>query len=471
MADQRNTSNEILQLVDNIAFHASKNEKQALVARYGEDEGFRKVLTLAYNPFITFGIKAVPVQEEGALALEQFNDDTWLLLDRLAKRDLTGNAARQAVQTEMNLLTKESAELLKRILKKDLRAGFSESTINKALGGIIPEFPYMRCSLLKHIKVSDIPFADGVFSQLKADGMFANISHEAGGLVSITSRQGTPFPEEPFAQFCEEFAKHMRPNTQTHGEFLVLRDGKVLAREIGNGVLNSVLKGGSFAENEKPLLLVWDQIPLEAVMPKGRYAAPYRVRFADLTNQVIDEGASRLLGETTPFSPLIQMIPTRIVRSMDDAMAHYREVLADGKEGTVLKFPEAIWRDGDSKEQIKLKLEVDVDLEIVGFLPGNGKNAATFGSVLCRTSCEQLEVAVSGFSDKDRLAIHRRRDEVLGMVMTIKANSIMPPARSGIYSLFLPRHVEIRSDKSVADDLARVIAQFEAAIRGDAVLS
>jgi DNA ligase-1 len=48
--------------------------------------------------------------------------------------------------------------------------------------------------------------------------------------------------------------------------------------------------------------------------------------------------------------------------------------------------------------------------------------------------------------------------------MTVKANDIMPPTGSnGRYSLFLPRFVELRLDKTVADSLQRVKDQKEAA--------
>jgi DNA ligase-1 len=150
----------------------------------------------------------------------------------------------------------------------------------------------------------------------------------------------------------------------------------------------------------------------------------------------------------------LSVIETRIVHSLSDAYAHYREQLALGREGTIIKDANAIWRDGTSKQQVKLKLEVDVDLEVVGFRAGEGKNAATFGSVLCRTACGQLEVAVSGFRDKVRKEIHESREKVLGSIMTVRANSIMVPQEDGaLHSLFLPRFVELRIDKREADTL------------------
>ena len=55
-------------------------------------------------------------------------------------------------------------------------------------------------------------------------------------------------------------------------------------------------------------------------------------------------------------------------------------MLSRGKEGVVLKNPTAIWRDGTSKEQVKLKLELDCDLKVIGFEEGEGKFAGTLSS-------------------------------------------------------------------------------------------
>jgi DNA ligase-1 len=145
-------------------------------------------------------------------------------------------------------------------------------------------------------------------------------------------------------------------------------------------------------------------------------------------------------------------------------------MLAAGKEGTIIKDGVAIWRDGTSKQQVKLKLEAECDLVIVGFTEGNGKNKATFGSIRAQTSDGLLEVGVSGFKDKKqkgmptRSEINDMRKELLGTIMTVKFNDIMYPSEDGkLYSLFLPRYAEFRRDKTTADSLERVIEQYEAA--------
>jgi DNA ligase-1 len=454
-------SNEIYVAIERIASTASKNEKELLVKQFSAFPSFVRVLEYAYNPFKTYGIVPESPRDKWAQRGDEaeFDDKTWKILDALIARSLTGAAARSAIETEFKRLTEDSAELLYRIVKKDLRAGFSESTCNKAVKGLIPDFPYMRCSLTKDVDLATWPWEDGVFSQEKADGMFANVDHEYGGLVRITSRQGSEFPIEKFETLANEVRARLAEGCQNHGEIVVLRDGVVCERQTGNGILNSVLSGGDFAENEKPMYFVWDQIPLTAVVTKGRHKVAYRQRITGVIKQL----------KAAPGSS-IALIPTKIVRSLSDALTHYRELLASGKEGTVIKHPEAIWRDGTSKEQVKLKLEVDVDLKIVGIVPGSPgtKTEGRAGSFTCVTSCGQLQVNVAVKNEKLRDRVDANPSDYIDRIIVVRANSILFPSESNeFHSLFLPRMAEgdYRVDKTEPDSLQRVRDQFESAVR------
>lgn len=449
-------SDAIFDAIENIAAHPGKLDKQRLVAEMAEHSEFVQVCSLAYNPFKIFGIR--PSNPAGVHGEGQFDYLTLELLDDLLTRKLTGNAARDAVCREFLRLTAKSQQLLWRIILKDLRAGFSESTINKAVKGLIPEFPYMRCTLPKDAKLDEFDWKLGVLSQEKADGMFANVDHEVGGLVRITSRQGTEFPIDLFAALTSEVKGRIKPGTQMHGELLVKKAGVICAREIGNGILNGVAKGSAFEEDEEPLYLVWDQIPLTAVIPKGKYEVTYLHRIFALACQ---------LDETVGSS--IAMIQTRTYHSLADAYGHYRDLLALGKEGTIIKNPHAIWKDGTSKEQVKLKLEADIDLKVVSIVPGKegGKNEGRAGSMTCVTSCGGLQVDVTVKNEAMRDRIDANPSDWIDRVIVVRANSIMQPSESNeLHSLFLPRMVETdyRIDKAEPDSLQRVRDQFASAI-------
>lgn len=455
-------SNDIFALIERIAADPKKTAKEAMLREHAGDESLKRVLELAFNPFKTYGVKALPARTgNGDLVFEARH---WQLIEDLRARELTGGAARAAIADAFNGLSAESAQLLGRILRKDLRAGFSENTTNKAFPKLIPEFAYMRCSLPTDVKLAEWPWADGIVSQEKADGMFANVDVDSTG-VSVRTRQGNEVPLEALGDLPNQMAKYLVLNHQHHGEILIQRRAdeswSILPREEGNGILNSISKGGEMPAGHRAIYLAWDAVPLSAVQPKGRFETPYKQRLQGLR----DAFATM---QELEADPLVGLVPMRIVYSMAEALVHYREMLEAGKEGTIIKRLDNPWADGTSRGQVKLKLEVDVDLEIVGFNPGTGKNAKTFGSIIGRAYCGQLVVNVNARSDKSRADIHARREELTGTIMAVRFNDIMKPKKPGeLYSLFLPRLVELRQDKTTADSLERILAQFEAAVRGE----
>lgn len=458
------TSSQILELLDQIAATASKNDKQAMVTGGCQVDLFKRVCEYTYNPFKTYGLRKMPTAAPMRDS-KQFDDATWTLLDDLISRKLTGNEAWDAVSVELTCLDDKSAELLTRIIRKDLRAGFSESTINKAVKGLIPDFPYMRCSLPKDAKLVEWPWADGAISQLKADGMFANVDHEVNGLVSIRSRQGSEFPIEKFPGIVADIKARTAPGHQHHGEIVVRRGPfEVLERQIGNGMLNSVLNGGDFEEGCWPVYQVWDQIPLSAVTTKGKHNVAYRQRLGSIVQQL-----KAVSGNS------VELISTRIVRSLSEAYAHAAEVMKQGREGTVVKHPKATWKDGTSKEQVKIKLEFEVDLQVAAIVPGREgtKNEGRAGSLGCRTSDGKLLVDVTVKNEAMRDKVDANPEDWIGRIIAVTANDIMEPSESNdFHSLFLPRmsEADYRRDKTEADSLERVFAQKEAAIFGESLM-
>lgn len=456
------TSDQITAALRKIADTPGKNDKQDLVKAFCAFPAFKRVLVAALSPAITYGMKAVPTkQPDIAPGTNTFeNAPIWDVLTKLEKRELTGSAAREEVQKWMNFLTDDSAWLFSQIIQRDLRAGFGESTVNKACPGLIPEFPYMRCSLPKKVKLDKFDWDGGVVSQEKADGSFFNGDKHGDGRVFFRTRQGTPYPEGSLHELEECFRTYIAADTQTHGELVVYQDGVIMPREDGNGVLNSVAQGGQLEPNQRVVAMVWDQIPLAAAVPKGKHEVHYRQRLSALIRQLPKPAD----GTNGPLEPL-GLVATKVVRSLAEARAHFKEMLKQKKEGTVFKNGTAIWKDGTSTEQVKLKVEFTVDLIIKGFEPGKGKNAATFGSLICETADGQLEVAVSGFSDALRKAVHESREDYLETIMAVTANGVMAPGESSKkYSLFLPRYSEFRTDKKTADTLQQVFDQFEAAV-------
>lgn len=460
-------SSAIFDLLECIAATSSKLEKEALLRRHGAEESLRAVLLHALSPTVSFGMKAVPARSHADPAGEGFDESTWNLLRGMRQRTLTGHAARDAVQLQIDRLDAKSAELLWRILRRDLRAGFSASTVNKAIKGLIKEYPYQRCSLPADSNLKKFDWTRGAFSQIKADGMFANVTvdGQAEVAVALRTRQGNELPTRELSDLVDAIEFLLDPGYGYHGELVVFQDGRLMPRKAGNGVLNRVLQGGKLEPNQQVVFQVWDRIPLGKLQPDGEHREPYVQRYAHLVDMLEEAGGAAQ----------VRLIDTRVVHSFEEAVAHCREIVALGLEGTILKAAGAFWRDGTSKDQVKLKIEAVCDLRIMEILPGDEgkKNAGRAGRLRCASEDERLVVDVTVKNEAMRDALDERPQAFIGGIVEVVFNDIMDPGPSNpLHCLYLPRLKNgfVRLDKLEADDLARVYAQFEAAKQLEGVL-
>lgn len=457
-------------VIAEIAADNSKLHKEAVIRReaVANNIEFMAGLRFALDNNYTFGVKKVPTRSGSdgpGLSFQAFTALAWSLI----KRELSGHAALAAIEDAMDHATNDEWNGWYRlILTRDFRAGFTESTVNKAVKGVndkfvIPTNPYMRCSLPEDSNIGDWDWSKGIFSQIKADGMFANINLREDGALWITSRGNSLFPEGCLGMEDELIAV-LKKGTQTHGEFTVYENGKLMPRQVGNGILRKLVCGTPLKANQRVVFDAWDQIPLDQAVPKGKITTPYKQRFAALKEQIQKVSDDALISTIKHGVQSVQLIETRIVYSQAEANEHFLDALSRKLEGTICKSPDAIWKDSASKDQVKMKLEVEVELEVVGFTAGKGKLANLFGSMEMASKCGKLRVDISGFPDDLRAEIHNNRDDWMGSICTVRSNSLMEPSKNNtLYSLFLPRFVERRYEKTEADDLKRIQAQFDAA--------
>lgn len=451
LADLRNTtsSKEKIAILQSVSSLPQKNQ-----------EFIKFILKATYSPQENFFLK--PIKDSYPMS----NDDDLVdlgIVDALNmfKNSIRGNKARDFYH-DFKAMCKSNnrefeAELLDLVLNKDLAAGIATDTINKVFAKLIPEQPYMRCSLVKQITNPAEWFENAViYSQEKMDGMFVNINVNNDGSIEFLSRSGTVFPHSQPLDDLVRTMNHFEKNYQYHGELLIMdkNSQEFLPREIGNGILNSVAKnsnkGKQFNYNEHQLSVVlWDMIPIDLLNNPDIVSAPYHQRFAQL-NKVIDEAQS----------PTVKMVETNIFDNLNDAQKDFKEKLAQGKEGVCWKLGNMVWKDTTSRQIIKLKNTFEVDLRITGFTEGNGKNAQYFGSIQTESEDGLLKVDVSGFSDEMRKAIAAKKDEYIGKIMSVKAANITQ-TNDNLYSLFLPRFAEFRYDKKEADSFHRIQQQYD----------
>ena len=385
-------------------------------------------------------------------------DQVYDVLDQMSERTLSGQKADSELSKAATNIHPDYHELIQMILDRDIKAGIAEKGINAAFnaaggtGRLINILPYHRYDNMTIDLLKNMDFKRGVYSQLKSDGMFANIICRYGKSPEIRSRSGSLIAGGSVDNLSMAFNDIIYDagvgESVFHGELLVidLKENKILPRAVGNGKLNSVIQTGEpLPDRYMVIYRVWDIVPYDKWFNAERVDTPYERRF-DIISQMFDDDG------------LVQVQETRVVHSFAEAVEHFKDALARKEEGTICKAADMPWEDGTSSEGLKLKMEIECDLEIVGFnaADAKGKHAKTFGSLLCKTADSLLIVGVSGISDELRAYMWEHQDEFIGKITAVLSNGVQDKTDDALKSLFLPRLVEVRTDKKVANTLAEV---------------
>jgi DNA ligase-1 len=127
-----------------------------------------------------------------------------------------------------------------------------------------------------------------------------------------------------------------------------------------------------------------------------------------------------------------------------------RENVADGFEGIMIKDLEAFYECKRTTSWMKWKPTVTVDLEVIDVEEGTGKNKGRLGALVCESSDGVIRVNVgSGYSDEQRGDY--TFSKVVGKIATVRYNARIKERSGETESLFLPRFIELREDKDIAE--------------------
>lgn len=419
-------------IFEDLAANPSRNWKLDYLKQNADNETLREVVRLALDPFTQFYQRKIPAYTPNTGNTASLAAILPGLFD-LSHRLVTGHAAIHHLQMMLEAVSADDAKVLERIIQKDLKCGVQVSTANDVWMGLIKEYPVMLCSPYEQKLVDKINYP--AYVQLKEDGMRFN-AIITDGKCEFKSRNGKTI--DLLGNLEADFVKMANGNDCVFdGELLVKMNGKIADRQTGNGILNKANKG-TISKEEAALVCatVWDYIPY-VLFTDGYSPTPYQTRFERLELAV--EGAS----------DRIELVPSIIVDSLDEAKAIFEQYLIDGKEGIILKDSHGVWEDKRSKGQIKFKGELECDLKIVGLEEGSGKYAGKLGSLLVESSDGILKVSVgSGLTDADRIALNST--SIIGKIIAIKYNARIKN-KQGQDSLFLPIFLELREDKTEAD--------------------
>lgn len=410
----------------------SRLAKEAVIEREiraGNGE-FMAGLRMALDNFETFGIKQVPQKTiPSGLGLKWY--DFGAVARKLITRQLTGNAARDAVNQLMNQATQtEWNSWYRRIILKDLRCGITETTVNKiAKRCNMPLYtiPVFECQLAHDSNNHQNKIAGKKQIEVKLDGVRVITIVYPDGRVNMFSRNGKELVNFPhIVQQMQRMAKSM--------EHAWVFDGEVMSASFLD--LMKQVHRKSNVQSDDAVLYLFDNLSLEDFR-SGYSQVPQTVRTSVLTAWY--EQFENLL-------PNVRILQSQVVDlDSDEGRKQFQVVnaqaIAGGYEGVMMKELNAPYECKRSTAWLKLKPFIEVSLVVVDIEEGTGKNQGRLGALVCEGVDDGKSIRVnvgSGFSDADRDQIWQARQTVIGQIAEVRADAVTQN-QDGSYSMRFPR--------------------------------
>jgi len=406
---------------------------------------FLSFVKACYNPYVTFGVRQVPDTvgiSDAENPWEEFNE----LMLQLSQRRLTGHAARDAIQEMAERFdSSEWNTFLAPVLRRDLRAGISDKTVNKICKKTDYEIPIFGCQLatnsegrpeMKGVKRLE-PKLDGVRVLLMV------IPSDFGDVTTICfSRNGKQF--DNFGHIEEQVRENWIKIARGHQNALI--NGFVLDGEVIGNTFQELMRQARRKDNvqaDDSVFNIFDIIPLSDFR-EGHWNSQLRKRI-DILEHI------RHVVDTMPNVELLPhiMVDLDTAAGKDQLMRYAKDNVNAGFEGIMIKELEAPYICKRSTDWMKWKPTLTVDLEVVGVEEGTGRNLGRLGALVCHGVDDGKEITVnvgSGFSDVDRDDYYTNRNLVIGRTCEVLCD-VITQNQDGTYSLRFPRFVRFRDDK------------------------
>jgi DNA ligase-1 len=379
----------------------------------------RKCLNYGLDPFKTYGIR----QFEFRTCTKE--SPAWDLIfdccDKLMRRELTGDAARNHITKVSGFLTNEQQEMFSWILNKDFRAGIAEGLVNKAFPKLIPEFEVQLAQPSKFLKKVVYP----CIVQPKYDGVrtIALVEPKENS-VKYYSRNGKEFSN--FKCFDKELLQLANKEPK-------MFDGEVVGQngDEFRGIMQQVRR--KYDVEPKGLMFqVFDWMPTHH----------FTRQYATLLQQERSDYLFDLWYPNQDGGPKRVTIVEGIkVDNEKELMAYYDECVTKGYEGIIIKDIKGEYDFKRSAVWIKMKPSNTEEFKIIGIEEGDGKYKGMLGAIIIEKEDVKVRVG-SGFKDHERLSLEDANNTLIGKTVEVEFDSVTPDG-----SLRFPRFKRMREDK------------------------
>jgi DNA ligase-1 len=426
----------------------SQKKKQSLISQNLSDK-MLYLLDICFNPFVTTKIHKLEIDNsrldrinyEGS---EEIFWDTFVeLVEDLKKAPAANDSLRlrasNILRYQFHLDPDRDLEIRKilgKVLSKRMNIGIGAKLINKAIGReIIPDPSLM----LATDDSGEIVKWKNAYCEEKYDGVRVIAILNDDGNFSFFTRAFNEIDSSRMKNVAKELKKI------SGGLKNIFFDGELtdLNRKSVSGKVTQILKGTAPEDIDKNFIFHIFDLDSSQTLKSGIGNIKYTERRKNLSD-LFDPR------EDYTFIKLGQMWE---VDNMEEILAIYKKIVSEGGEGVICKN-DHFYECKRSKNWVKLKEVNECDLIVTGWYEGEGKREGFIGGLVCTDLSKTLRVKIgAGFTDLDLVELSKDPDSLIGSIISVQYNVPITDKHNN-RSLFLPRFVELRSDKKDPDDLS-----------------
>lgn len=434
---------------------SSSKAKQEILMAHNTNEMLKTLLFLTYNPFVQYYIRKIPkvAPVSDREVSEQVFSDFLHLLTQFKNRELTGNAAIEALSDFLGTCTQEEQGWYSRVIQRDIKCGIADKSINRAFPDLIPTYEVLLADKFESEDLGlDTPKALKMLPaeyicEPKLDGMRLNIFRPVGADTYMCSRNGKPILG--YNRLLKEATEKLPVGYVYDGELMSLEFEQTLQKAVDghtfehpeSDCFNSLMTAAfSHADNKEGIYNVFDAVPIDEWYAR-KTTQPLSIRKTFLNTL---KGLTLTTMKIVEWSPVFHRDSEADRQRTVELMRYFISI---GYEGLMVKDVSAKYEFKRSKTLLKMKLMNSEDLEVTDVFEGaaGSKYEGMLGGVFCDYKGNPLGVG-SGWTDDERVLYWEHPELIVGKTIEVQFQNESNNQDGGV-SVRFPVKKCIRQDK------------------------
>lgn len=302
---------------------SDQHEKFEILEKYKHEKILKRVIKIAYNPWIDLGMQNFVPKHMGkkfGMGITRFLH----IVDDLIEKRLDIKEAEFACNMAFIHLDDRDAQIFLDILNQNLNLGLEIDTINKAWPKLIMKYPLRSATFGDIDSITEYPVAVQKISQ----GLRVNIIVE-DNKVMYKLKDGTDIN---WSMYDEQFINLAQNQSIVFDGHAVVADGNNIANTDNNTVLN--------ADEKNIRFIFWDAIRMEGFRSGEDTRIGYNWRYNGIEHMMI------LAVDKNP-NPVYDILKAEMVGSkeqLQDTITRY--------QSCVVKPMSSTWSHGETENEV-----------------------------------------------------------------------------------------------------------------------